>query len=543
MNKGLNKIIICFAVTFVALNVHAQKKNEQGIANQEVIVVKEYEATIQDAQKINIQPSIPDVPEAPAKLDYTIPTQEYKDIAFEPNPLKPLAVGKEKLTKNNSSFIKIGFGSQLMPLAQLAYNDNKTKDLKFGFFYDHLSAKGYQIKNQQFSDDLAGGYFKYFPKKTEIGADFTFHNYRTHFYGIEPDTSFTEKQVRQVFRDYDGNVYVKNAAPNKAGVDFKQNFNFNFLQETCGGATEWYAAGQTDVRKSFLQFHAVTFNFNFDVSELDRGAFNLERSLITPLLGYAFNNDDWKAHAKFGITADGNKVYFATDLHVEKRLYEHALIAYLMYKRSDQKNSLYSFAQVNPYVQDFVTLNNSVVGDFGAGLKGTAENFSYNVAFHLNQVNNMPLFMNDSLDIRRFLVVYDPNTLIYNVHFEAGYNALEWLRLLLVGDYNDYQLKTQAQAWYQPAFKTTFRATYVWKNKISVSLDVYGITSTQANLGDGQIVKLKGTGDINLGIEYLFNKHFSFFGTLNNIANFKYQPWYNYPGYGINGMVGAKFSF
>ena len=45
------------------------------------------------------------------------------------------------------------------------------------------------------------------------------------------------------------------------------------------------------------------------------------------------------------------------------------------------------------------------------------------------------------------------------------------------------------------------------------------------------------------GIEYILNKNFAFFGNLNNIANFKYQRWNNYPSYGINGNVGVKFSF
>ena len=114
---------------------------QTGVGNEEVIVVKEYEATIQDAQKVSIQPNIPEVEETKPNLSYNIPQQGFKDISFEANPLKPVSMSKEKLEKYNSSFIKIGFGSQIMPIAQLAYNDNKTKDLKFGIFYNHLSAR------------------------------------------------------------------------------------------------------------------------------------------------------------------------------------------------------------------------------------------------------------------------------------------------------------------------------------------------------------------------------------------------------------------
>ncbi|HWB61877.1 MAG TPA: TonB-dependent receptor, partial [Chitinophagales bacterium] len=365
--------------------------------------------------------------------------------------------------------------------------------------------------------------------------------YRTHFYGT--DSSYSEKSVRQVYRTYDALVYFKNAQPNKANIDIKQTLNFNYLQETFGKAHEWFIAGQTDFQKTFKQYHSIIASFNFDISDLKNDSLTLQRNLFTPMVGYGFNNDDWKAWGKFGVTIDGKTPVFVTDVHIEKRLYEHAIIAYLEYNRRDKKNSLESLAQVNPYIQHSLQIKNSPTGDFGAGFKGTAQNLSYNLAFHLFQVKNMPFFINDSTDAKRFVSVYDNNTLVYNFHFEAGYNVKEWLRFLVMGDYNYYHLHTQAQPWYQPAFTGVFRANYIWKNKISATLDVYGLTNSNALLPEGQVRKIKGTADINLGFEYFFSRHVSFFATLNNIANIKYQSWYHYPTYGINGMVGGKFSF
>ncbi len=540
MNAAKSKLFFLTAMYCIAIPLFAQKPAD-GIGNSDVVVVKDYEATIQDAQKVNIQPAIPEIEDKKTNLSYTVPVREFKDINFEPNPLKPIAISKEKLQAYNSSYIKIGLGSQLMPLVQFAYNDNKTKNLRFGILYDHLSARGWDIKNQHFSDDKAGVYLKYFPKKVELGVAFNFRNYRTHFYGT--DSTFSEKSVRQVFRTYDASAYIKNAQKNKFDIDIKQSLNFNYMQETYGGAHEWYVAGQTDFSKAFKQYHAITASFNFDVSDLKNDSLTLNRTIFTPMVGYAFNNDDWKAHASFGIAVDGKLPVFACDVHLEKRLYEHSIIAYIDYVHGDHKNSLSSLSQTNNFIQNWVTIKNSTVGDFAAGFKGTLENFSYNLAFHLVHDVRMPLFINDTADMKRFVAVYDSGALIYNLHFEAGYNAKEWLRFLVMGDYNYYHLKNNAQAWQQPAFKTVFRANYIWKNKISVTLDLYGITSSTALLPENGTAKIKGTADINIGAEYLFNKHLSFFATLNNIANIKYQQWYNYPSYGINGMVGGKFSF
>ena len=76
-----------------------------------------------------------------------------------------------------------------------------------------------------------------------------------------------------------------------------------------------------------------------------------------------------------------------------------------------------------------------------------------------------------------------------------------------------------------------------------VGFDLYGISSAYALLSDGQTKKLKGTADLNLSLEYIMNKHISFFAAVNNIANLKYQRWNQYQSYGTIGWIGAKFSF
>jgi len=534
------------ALGWVMLGVHAQNNatNSKGIPSETVEVVDDYKATIQDAQKISIEPNIPEIEEAHPKLDYNIPQRELRDFAFEGSPLRPLSMGTEKLENYNTSFIKIGLGSQLSPLAQLAYNDNKTKNLKFGLFYDHLSAAGFNVKNQRFSDDLLGVYAKYFPQTLEIGTNLSFHNYRTHFYGTgNSDTSYSEREVRQVLRNYDASVYLKNAQKNKYDINFGQSLNFDYLQETYGGAGEWSFAGKSYFDKTFLKYHSIYGNLDFDVSRLNNDSFTLSRALITPAVGYGFNNDDWKGHGQLGFTLDNGRPIFVTDLHIEKRLYEHNLIAYLGFSRFDQKNSLNSLVQTNNFIQDYVSIENSPTDDFVAGLKGTIFDFSYNLAFNLEHVKNFALFINDTNDIKRFLVTYDPSTWIYNFHLEAGYNAKEWLRILVFSDLNLYNLHTEAEPWQDPLFKVTLRGNYVWKDKLSFGADIYALTDSYAKLAGGQQRQLNGTADINLNAEYLFNKHLNFFVTLNNILDIKYQVWNNYQSYGINGMIGAKYSF
>lgn len=524
----------------------AQNK-DKGAVNETVEVVKQYEATIQDAQKVNIQPNVPEVEESKPKLDYNVPGRELKDFAFEAGPVRPLTMSKEKLERFNNSYIKLGFGTQLNPLAELAYNDDKTKDLRFGLFYNHNSAASYKNKLQRYSDDEIGVYAKYFPKSIEVGGGFTFHNYRTHFYGIDSsygsDTVFKAPDVRQVFRTYDLQLYLRNAKSNKAGINYSQTLQFNALQETFGHANEWFIAGQTNLNKSFAKYHTAFIDFNFDVSRLKNDSLVLTRGIFTPSIGYSFNNDDWKGHAHFGFAADPTGIYFVTDIHVEKRIYMHNLIVYGGFARRYQKNSLESLILNNNFIQNSVAIRNSPVDDFNAGIKGTVENFSYDLAFNLMRIKNFALFNNDPTDVKRFRVVYDPNTWIYNFHFEAGYNTKEWLRILLLGDVNLYELKTEQRPWFNPPFKLTLRANYTWKNKLVAGMDLYAISPMYGRTTSGAEQRLSGTVDLNLNVNYIFNKHLSFYISGNNLFNIKYQQWLNYRSFGIIGNIGAKYSF
>ena len=54
----------------------------------------------------------------------------------------------------------------------------------------------------------------------------------------------------------------------------------------------------------------------------------------------------------------------------------------------------------------------------------------------------------------------------------------------------------------------------------------------------GQLVRLPGTVDINIGSTFKMSSSFFIFVSVNNVASIQHQRWYNYPGYGLN-VVGG----
>jgi hypothetical protein len=517
--------------------IYAQGTNDQ------VVIMKEYEGKVKDADKVSLTPNIPEDIETTPKLKYNIPQRDFKDISFEPNPLKPLGMSADKLEKYNNSYIRLGVGSQLTALADLMYNDhNKANTLRYGLTFDHINEYGFHIKNQKYSDDKAAAYLKYFVKKLELSADFGFHNLRTHFYG-SPDTIYDGKAILQNLRNYDLNIGIKNSQKNKSNIDYYAALHGNYFQETAGSGNEYFVNGKVGGTYNFLKFHSVFAGFQADVSSYNTSQSSLLRTLFFTNVGYGFNNDNWKARGAFTLAVDGSAVYALPDLFIEKRLYEHKLIIYAGWNIRLDKNSFQSLSATNNYINSVIDLKNTRVSDFYGGVKGTIENFTYDLRFAYRDISNMPLFYTNYFDTKRFYVSYDPNVKDFNALIELGYNFKQNWKFLWTTDINSYSPTDNQYAWYNPLLKTALKTSYIIDKKIVIGVDVYAFSNYYGFLSPENIKNFKGTADVNLNIEYLFNKRLSFFGYLNNIAHQRYQMWANYPVYGINGVVGAKFSF
>ena len=99
---------ITLMMLLVIVNVNAQDNNE-GLGTEDIIVVKEYEARISDAKKINENPSTEEVEIEKKKLQYDV-QEKLMDLEYPAHKVKPLAMPKVKREKFLSSYAKLGFG-------------------------------------------------------------------------------------------------------------------------------------------------------------------------------------------------------------------------------------------------------------------------------------------------------------------------------------------------------------------------------------------------------------------------------------------------
>lgn len=541
------QIKLSLLLTLFALAKLSAQENPN-LGTEDITVSKDYEARIADAQKINVNPSISDVELPAPTLSYNVPSK-LLELKYPPHTLKPYSIPKVKQEKYNSSYIKLGFGSQFSPLAEIVYINKDVENFEFGAFYKHLSAYG-KRENQKFMDNNLGVFTKYTLKKTAIGANLNFEQDVDYFYGYNPeDTTFKAKDIRHRVREIGGDIYIQNAQLNDKNFDHKQVVSTSFANDNFK-VNEWFLNYHADFTKVNKNKHFFNVMADIDISNYTPsapGRGDLEREVFQFGGNYTFNNDDWKLTAgvvaAIGDINDDQQFNIYPKLYTEKRLYKNYLIFYSGWSRRLQKNTYLNFAQENPFINYDIMLENSRIEDRMAGFKGSAGQFSYNARFSNKVIKQMPLFVNDTLNMSRFNVIYDKSLTVININMEAGYDWNKKLRSLLTFDFMLYEPDGEAKAWHLPMVNTSFSTSYLLKEKLLMRAELFGVAGAFARDINGDAQKIKGMLDINLGADYQFTKYLSFFAQLNNLANFRYQKWYNYPTFGFNAMVGVQFRY
>jgi outer membrane receptor protein involved in Fe transport len=197
------------------------------------------------------------------------------------------------------------------------------------------------------------------------------------------------------------------------------------------------------------------------------------------------------------------------------------------------------------------------------GLKGTlSSTIAYNAKVSYSSLDNLALYVNDTGVMRvndplsvmknRFDVIYDDAELL-SISGQISYQQREKLRIGVTGSYSNYKMKAEARAWYMPQLKFSLFANYNLRDKIVAKVDLFYLgnqfaktyeADTTASSGQKVVAKeLKGTFDANLGVEYRYTKKLGFFVNFNNIANYRYYRYSNYPTQRFGFMAGLSYSF
>ena len=551
--SALGFVIVIFA-SLISFSIKAQ--------NQDVIIIDPYKPTISDAFKINDNPKISDSTLGKPAMSYMISPKLFS-TTFELDQIKPAKMIGEPLTKFYKSFVKVGFGSKITPFGEFYFNNLRSTTQSIGVYYRHLSSSG-NIKNYAypgFSDNEAGIYARKFYKNHTLSGEVDYNRNVIHYFGFKTDDfpGISKDSIRQRFAKMGGQL--------KFGSTYRDSSKFNhsfaikyFNLSDLYNEMEDHVGfnGSVDKNVKILGKSIENQNIGFkadvdyynDINTAD-SSYGLAASFIHH---YSFSYNILKLNAGFNASVGKSKDYklfLYPDINLSLNLYNNFFILYGDISGKLKRNNIIDFSAENPFINTSLPLAfTNTRSMFTGGFKGSLSSYlSFNIHMSKSKVEDMPLFVNDtsSVLLNRFTLVYD-TVRVFNTHVEITYQKSEKFRFLLSSDYFKYSPLNELYAWHKPDMNVKISFNYNLKNKIILKTDVfafkdcYAKTYNNATIPAVVPIKINGTVDFNLGIEYRYSKILSAFLNFNNVGASRYQQWYNYPTYGFNVLGGVTYS-
>lgn len=526
---------------------HLLAQNKQTIADEKVTVVREFNPLIQDASKINIFPTPPEIYTDKTDLQYSVLPISYQ-LVYSPMHLKPLALAKEKPQSYFHSYARAGFGTQWSPLAELFIAEGRAEKWLIGGQAKYRSANGNKIKSQDFSQLHASLFSDVYVKNSCVKTHASYQQNTNYYYAYDVMKSFpklSKEQLRQTFHIADIQLQLLNAKARSSSIDYRGSIRANYLIDRYD-LSEYFISGDLGLQKSINDKHHISMTLFEDYSVFnDVRSAALSRNIFSIKTGYQFKHKDWNLSGALNPVWQTGIFHFFPDIALQRNLFNEYITLFSGWKMELRKNSYLLHIQANPWLEQITThsVKNGWSEERYTGLKGVINKFSYNLRFAQQLYRHMPVYINDTSNMRFFRVFFDRRTNMLNLHTELGYRPFDHLNFNLSFDFIHYEADRLSRIYHQPRFQLLLNSQYFIAEKIILQSDFLARDGVYALLPGNKEKQLRPTFDVNLSATYLFSNRFSLFVYLNNLASIKYEAYYLYPSYGFNMLAGITLHF
>jgi hypothetical protein len=543
-----------FAALLIISAGNAYAQTGKNTFNETVEMVNQYKPKLLDAVKIDVLPVNESVETKKPEITYKTPAFIYNTEPYKAK-LKVPGLGPGPTVQLYHNYVKLMLGNYSDINGEFIYNTLRNRNSLLTFQAKHHSGNG-PVKDSRFSENM----FDLFGKRIFSGHSITgnlgYQRTANHFYAQLPDTSldFSKDTSKKRFND----IYFDTKFAKISGDTGKFQYgaglgiyNFNDLYKTGETGFKIGVNGVEPFRGSRIHVDATYQYWKYKITD---SAIN--RGLLNIAAGYGFTYNGFRADAGF-ITASDESFHFYPNAKVEADIIQKYLTLYAGITGNTQENTFRKFAYENPFIASDIKLKNTNEKlNFFGGAKGSfssTSTFAAGIAY--KNYKYLPFYIIDSLDNRRFDVVYDSATTVFNVHAEAGLSISESFTLGAGLNLNNYNLSSFNKAYHRPGFDAIITGKYNIANKIAIGADLffmgtrYGATwmkDSTTNTYKLAENKLGNVIDLNTNLSYAFGgsaKGLKAHLELKNILGTQYQLWNFYPSRGFQITSGLSYSF
>lgn len=512
-----------------------------GLPTEQVEIIKSFDARLADAEKVMVEPAPPAKDTSPVRLDYPMRTTP-AGLTYAPPKLRPLALRREAAPEQYTGFVQAGYGFPSSPYFHAGYTYAQAdRDARLGVF--HHSASSSEIENQRFGRteiDLDGHY--HLPERFTLHGEVGFHQEIASFYGYDQeDTTFTKGAAKQRFNRIHLGGAISNTHANRLGVDYRAEARFYHLKD-------FYDARENglDVALSLVKWFAESHPFRIALgNELSAFRDTIGKSLnafyIKP--SFTFHGDAFRARAGLQLVTPGTGFAILPDLEILVSLAGNAMAAYAGWTGNYHQNSFDHLRRYNPFMVSEFQPKTSVYTDLYAGVKGASRGWNYQAQAGFKKIRDLAMFLPDSVDTRRFSVLYDT---VGNFYLSGGAGVELWpgMELAFQALQNFYSPENEDRAWHLPGLEVNGSIRYtLLDRKLLLRGDVFIADGIPYRKADGDPGRLGGLLDISASGHYQIIRNLGAWLQINNLTNNQRERWQRYPTFGVNVLGGLMLRF
>ncbi len=570
-------IIIACQLPFVS----SFAQEDEGL-NKQLILVRPYEPSVSDAQKISVLPSLKDSFSIKPTFNYSIRSRRI-DTRFDVSPIAAAKLQPLPQSKLYHGYVKVGVSTIPEALAEVALNTVRNKEYMAGALLKYDGAAG-KVKLDNDDKVFAGASdasAKIFGQKFyhssilygELGmSGLTAYNYGYDTHAVDTanipiDTTFAKGDIRKRYFFADATVGIRSSQFKTEQLNYNVQLGYKYAHNklddiyvhdlTPDPDSKGYVKYNENIinLKAQLDDNMFGGNINFDLYNRSNAFDSLRNNFAVDLNPwFMLDNDSIRLQVGMRIAAykegDGNMQYkIYPKVEFQFTLLKDIFIPFVGIDGYVKPNTYRDIVNENPFITPGLTvpLTNTKLQVY-AGLKGTlTSKLSYYLRVDFSTAEKEYFFVNDTSYSRlqnHFTTVKDDlNT--FSVKGELYFNPVESLDFGLKATYFNYQPTAEQYAWHRPVSLLEFLVKYNLRNKIIVNFDIMSVGKRYAKAffdPETDHYTLNGVVDFNLGVEYRYTKSLSFFMKLNNISGAKYSRWNYYPSHRFNAMVGFTYS-
>lgn len=537
---------------------------------------------VEPAYRISENPSIIDTVIATSIIDYPTLILQHT-TSFQVDTINAASIKTEpKLTQFYQSYLKLGIGTELMPLGEYYFNSKRSRKYVYGAHVNHLSSFGNfdNYAPAQFDRtgiNLTGAINE---KKYTVNGSLFYNNQGFNYYGWQiPTDSVDRKTIAQRYQDVGGSVNYSSHGKDSATLNYTVGLNYsNFstkkpLEDSISDwrtkenyiailGTGTYKLGK-EIYSADLSLRHNSYRFgkeNDTIQAIGNGIVN-DNTLInfSPSIASFLKNNRFKVKVGLDFALEilnGTKVHVYPAIEAKYPLFNDIIIPYAGLRGGIKQQTFKSLSRLNEFMLPNIDLlNEKTPIDFYLGFKGTlTKQLSFNASASFAKIHNKALFVSDTLYSvgNKFNVIYDTLTLS-TFEGSLSYQQNEKLKIDGIGRIYSYQLNNEIYAWNLPTWQVILRGSYNLYDKFLINLDLNFEGGRNAKvyqkdaetlMENNQLAQpLQFITDINLGIEYRYTKRISAFIQFNNIASQRYFRWYKTPVqiFQVMGGITARF--